>query len=513
MTSKKILAIIIALGTLIRLAAEFMQPAFQDEAFIYFTSRSGWKMFEILIIEPHPPLWNIILYLPARFMEYNIGLLRLPSLFFSVLAIYAAYRIGTIFKNENIGLLLAALCATSYTIWQNDILLRPNAALSWSALAIIIMMAEILEQGKPKFGWPVFTAIATLCASVHYLGAAFVTICLFISITFKKFKIIAVCLIISLIPMCSWTLWCLNHNPAPRTYPPSHYLGISTLPADIMGIDKAIDVLFGINREESQESGTQTILKTEAPYAIASIPLWILMIAGAFSISKQNFRKGLLLAGPLLGIIVLLIAGSILGKGTFFNRYFVFLAIPAAMLISAGALETKGKLRKVSAIVLPSIIGANLLLCILFPFIPALWNQYWQGTIDFIESHKTEGDKICLYHPFTIMQFGLAYDPKSMKRCDFSSGVFTINRTPSPGKLEMYPIDIRSARNADYINELRQGRVFLVLLAERNNEFRQVMEALDAAFIPELKFHSQSYKFWASSDCYLLIPKEASSQP
>ncbi len=504
--------IIISFGLLIRLAAEFMQPAYTDEAFIYFTSRCGWKVFDILISDPHPPLWNIILYLPVRYLEYNIAILRLPSLIFSVLSIYASYRIGKIFQDDKTGLLLAAFSAVSCPVWQNDIQIRPIAALTWSALVLLIMMTEILESGKPKSGWLAFTATASLCASVHFLGSAFVVTFLLISLIFKNCKKTAICLLISLIPLCCWTLWCLSHNPLPRNYAPSHYLGILAEPADITGISKAIDVLSDTSREAKQDLQTLPSLQIDAPYIIASIPLWLLILTGTYSLLRYNFHKGLLIAGPFFSITILLIAGSMMGKGNFTTRYLVFQAIPMTMLICSGAHEIKGKLQKAASLIIPLTIGFNLLLCAMFPFTPELWNQYWQSTIDFIESHKTEGDAICLYHPLTIMQFGLAYDPQSMSRCDFSSGVFSFNRTQSPGKLEIFPLDIRSASNKDLINYLSHRNVFLILhCANKNEEYSQIMDALDSAFTPKLKFHSKSYIYSANVDCYLLVPKKVNS--
>ena len=48
--------------------------------------------------------------------------------------------------------------------------------------------------------------------------------------------------------------------------------------------------------------------------------------------------------------------------------------------------------------------------CLAFPFFKPLWCQYWQGTIDYIDSIKQPHDLVAVYTPYSAYSFAFAYN-------------------------------------------------------------------------------------------------------
>ncbi len=508
MPLKRFNIIILAAGLLIRLAALALQPAFCDEAFIYFASKSE-SLLRILAHDPHPPLWNYLMRLPIA-LTANIALLRLPALLFSMLAINASFTLGCRVKDEKAGLAMAGFTALCYPVWLAEIQLRPNAILTWLTLILVIMMLEIRQEGRPRKGWLLFTAAAACCASIHYLGAVIAVFFLAASFFTASRKKAAACLAAALVPISAWLLLTHDSQASNTTLVTSNHLRALSAPASLFGLETAIDIVADDPANEKAGGLNQD----NAIWRLAfSSPLWLLLFTGIASIAKQDKFQAIILAGTFTFPAAVLIAGSLLGKGIYQNRYLLFVSVPLALLIYAGGDSLKGSLRKISSVLFCTIAGANILICLAFPFTPSLWNQYWQSTISFIESNHSPGDKICIFIPYSTMTFAMDYDPGSISVIFTADGNYDIISAPSAGKLKLIPLDDGMAEDARFLDYLAQGNVFLILCQEEMRGNGRIMAALDERFTPVLHFRSKSYVYWSDAECYLLTPKNNRTQP
>ncbi len=503
MSVRRAYTIILATGLIIRLSALALQPAFCDEAFIYFVTKSQ-SLIHIIANEPHPPLWNCLMFAPIS-QTSNIALLRLPALLFSMLAIHAAFILGCRVKDEKAGLAMAGFASVSYPVWLAEIQLRPNAVLSWSLLSVIIMMIEIRKEGRPNKGWLIFIATAAICASIHYLGAVSIAFFLTASLFISSRRKAAICLATALVPIFAWTLWAQSHTNDDIKLVTSNHIRALSAPASLCGLETAVDI---ITDDPSNDKAGGLNQENALLRLILSIPFWMLFIIGFISILRQEKFTAFLLAGTAAFPALTLIAGSLAGIGMYQNRYLVFVSIPAAMLIYAGADYLKGNLRKISQMLLIVILCINGIICLAFPFNPSLWNQYWQSTINFIEANQEPGDKICIFIPYCVMTFAMDYDPGALSM-EYGNNGFTFCNTPSPGKLELIPIDNELADDNKFLSSLSQRNVFLVLCQEELRDNSRIIAAFDKLFTPVLHFHSKSFTYWSDTECYLLRPKNS----
>lgn len=413
-------------------------------------------------------------------------------------------------KDEKTGLAIAGFASLCYPVWLAEMQLRPNAVLSWLTLILVIMMHEIYKEGRPRRGWLLFTAAALCCASVHYLGAAAVFFFLAASLFTSSRKKAAACLAIALIPISAWLWWTHNGNASNTVLVTSNHLRALSAPASLCGLETAIDVMA----DDPSNEKAGGLNQQNAAWRLAfSIPLWILLFAGIASLAHQEKFSALLLSGTFVFPALLLMAGSILGKGIYQNRYLLFVSVPMALLIYAGSDSLTGSLRKISNALLLIIAGANILISLAFPFTQSLWNQYWKSTISFIESNQSPGDNICIFIPYSTMTFAMDYDPGSISVDFTADGNYDIRNTPSPGKLKLIPLDNEMANDYKFLDYLAQSNVFLVLCQEEMRDNSRIMAALDERFTPVLHFRSKSYVYWSDAECYLLTPKKNSGQP
>ncbi len=508
MPLKRFYIIILAAGFIIRLAALALQPAFCDEAFIYFATKSE-SLLRILAHDPHPPLWNYIMR-PLISLTSNIALLRLPALLFSMLAIHAAFTLGCRVRDEKAGLAMAGFAALCYPVWLAEMQLRPNAVLAWLTLILAIMMLEIRKEGRPRKGWLLFAAAASCCASLHYLGAAIAFFFLAASLFTASRKKAAACLAAALVPISAWLLWTHDGNATSTMLVTSNHLRALSAPASLSGLETAIDIMA----DDPSNEKAGGLNQDNAVWRLAvSAPLWLLFFAGIASTAKQEKFQAFILAGAFAFPASVLIAGSLLGKGIYQNRYLLFVSVPLALLIYAGGDSLKGIPRKLSGALFCAIAGANILICLAFPFTPSLWNQYWQSTISFIESNQSPGDKICIFIPYSTMTFAMDYDPGSISVDFTADGNYDITSAPSAGKLKLIPLDDGMAGDPRFMDYLAQGNVFLILCQEEMRGNSRIMAALDERFTPVLHFRSKSYVYWSDAECYLLTPKSNRTQP
>lgn len=507
MSSRKILIIIIACALIPRIAALILPPASVDEGYIYYVSKAGSVMFGELSGDPHPPLWNMLLRLPAQYTS-NIALLRLPSLFFSILAVYASYILGFRFRDEKTGLITAAICAISCELWASDIQIRPNAALAWSVISLLSACLEIIKEGIPRRGWLLFALTALFCASVHFLGTAAAGFLLLFFLTLKPNRLkTASCLIAALIPAALWIAWCLTQPDNAYSQPymkNTNCIRAFFAPASLLSIDTAIDMICD---DPGQEKAGGNDSANSIYFLIASLPLWLVLFKGVKAEIKGNKQEMLLMAGMLFFILAALITGSLAGKGIYQTRYLLFLTAPFAVISICGYYSLNGSMAKISKGIFALVIAVNLLLCACYPFNPSLWNQYWQGTIDFINAQKKPGDKICIFIPGSFMSFGLAYAPDDMTINILPGHQKTWTQKENADKLEIMPLNPELVRDPKFAEGILGRNVFLVLCEEETEDFSAIAAFFDAHYSPALHHHSRSFTYWSDIETYMLVPK------
>ncbi|MCR5660912.1 MAG: glycosyltransferase family 39 protein [bacterium] len=507
MSSRKILLIILACALLPRIAAAILPPASVDEGYIYYVSKCGAVMFGELSGDPHPPLWNMILWLPSQH-TFNMALLRLPSLLFSMLAVYSSYILGLRFRDEKTGLITAAICAISCELWASDIQIRPNAALAWSVISLLSSSLEIIKESRPRRGWLLFALTALFCASVHFLGTAAVAFLLMYSISLKQNRLKTIsCLIAALIPASLWIAWCLSQPANAYSLPYMKNTNVTRAcfaPASLFSLDTAIDmVLDDPGQEKAGGNDSANIIY----FLLASLPIWLLIIKGVKSGIKDNKQGTLLLGGMLCFIMAALVIGSLAGKGIYQTRYLLFLTAPLSVMAICGYFSMSGTMLKLAKWAFALIMAVNILLTLAYPFNPSLWNQYWQGTIDFINEHKKPDDKICIFIPGSFMSFGLAYAPDDMTISILPGHQKTWTQKENPDKLEIMPLNPALVRDPKFAETIIGKNVFLVLCEEETEDFSAIAAFFDAHYSPALHHHSRSLTYWADIETYMLEPK------
>ncbi len=554
---EKILFLIVALGLLIRLLAAWLQPAFLDEGFVFHLTRSGLaSTIHMLKIDAHPPTFNIIMY-PLIQATDSIFLLRLPEVLLSLLTIVLSFQLSRRFLEEPLALAATAFVALSYNIWLTDAQLRTYGPITLGFTLIWIGMFDIYRDGRPfsvllptrrrfikefscglghyeldtRMGssWILFTVIACGCASLHYLSVMVIFACFLMALALPSDtrEYTRISLILSVIPVGIWLFWsratCDFIFPvSPAGFSQRHWQAFFSSPAAICNWELSglpnlcTDSLFGPALEVIFPILTEVLTGL----------LWIFFLLGWYRLAHEpssedvhssedersseddmpqyrtrRWEANLLGLSTLLPISLLFLA-CVMGKLQYTqNRYAIPMSLPF-ILLSAQAFSASGRKR-----FLGCLLGLTVLLCVLFPFMPQLWNQNWQGTVNFIDKNHRPNDLIAIYNPYAGYSFAMAYDPEHTSFHFTDKYMVELVQKPDPAKAPLLLIS-QDILGPELLHDMRGYRLILVLCQEKFFlESATILRWLADYYEIVDSYHEPSLRSWADTSTYILERK------
>ena len=176
------LALVIALGALLRLVGLDIQPLAHDE--MSSVVRSAYDGLRSVIDEGvrpdvHPPGFQVVLYFVERWWGDAAAQVRLPSALAGVAAIPALAWVGSILVGWRLGLGAAALLSVS---WTGVYYSQEARAYSLLMMGVIVATGCWLQlqrsvPGRRAWMWcGLYALAATFCAYVHYFGLLMVAL-------------------------------------------------------------------------------------------------------------------------------------------------------------------------------------------------------------------------------------------------------------------------------------------------------------------------------------------------
>ncbi len=161
----------------------FLFIAFEyDELFTAVTSNPSlslpWIVKNWLLIDVHPPLYNILLYLyNCLYYIRAEWWLRVPSVCFSLLSVWAAWRMCPLYLGRTVRLIFAGLWVCSFQL----MLFAPQAR-SYSLLGLLSLVHMFISldiwrrvwrgQKIPLQRWLCWAVSGGLLGYTHYFGVA-----------------------------------------------------------------------------------------------------------------------------------------------------------------------------------------------------------------------------------------------------------------------------------------------------------------------------------------------------
>jgi 4-amino-4-deoxy-L-arabinose transferase-like glycosyltransferase len=161
---------IVGLGLLLRVATFGLRPVWDDEAWTYFASSSGWKhLSDTLTLDSHPALFYLSEMLPLRLFGRAEWALRLVPLLSGIAAIAAGAWIQARQNGKAVGEVTAALLAASPLLVYSS-----QEARSYSLLTLLTLGGAWLlwkHAERPTWRGGLLALGMVLAASfTHYYG-------------------------------------------------------------------------------------------------------------------------------------------------------------------------------------------------------------------------------------------------------------------------------------------------------------------------------------------------------
>ncbi len=510
---RKWLLLILALGLLIRLAAAYVQPAFLDEGFVFYTTRAGLdQLVHMLKIDTHPPTFNILMY-PLIVSTDSIFLLRLPSVLLSLGTILLSFNLARRFGSERFALVLAACAALSYNLWFADAQLRSYGPLAFCLSAVWVGMLDIRAQGRPfacalklhpRWQWPLFTLLALGAASLHYLGVLALFCCglMALALPAQSRRHTIVGLILAVIPIVAWFIWsrATCHYEFPANPSGLRSEDMASLFFSATAIASWIPNLPELLPDEEQAQLWLDIF-AYCSYALGAA-LWASFLWGWYRTAQQErWNANFLGLTLLLPLLILLLASAVGRIQNTQYRYAIPLSLPFLILVGRAWSE------KWRYALFAALLAYAALLGLAFPFCPQLWNQNWRGTIAFIDGDHQPNDLIVIYNPFSGYCFSMAYDPQHITY-RFDEGYHAqLIQQPAPGKAPIFLLS-EDMVNEELARDLRGFRLKLVLCQEFiDPRGPQVVQWFLDRYRVSSEYHEPSLRGGAKINAYTLEPR------
>lgn len=164
---------ILFLALFLRLWDLNVRDLWYDEAFTGVAVKENFSsMLKIIINDIHPPLYYITLKIFASFFNYSVYGLRLFSVLFGVLAVFAVFLFTRKLFNQKVALFAAFITAINPFAIQYSQESRMYSMLSFLLLmaAYFFISALKTKSQKDYIWWGVFVGLACL---THYMGIIF----------------------------------------------------------------------------------------------------------------------------------------------------------------------------------------------------------------------------------------------------------------------------------------------------------------------------------------------------
>lgn len=166
---KIILPLILLIGFLFRLYHNTSVALWHDEAFSALYIKYSWgEMMHRIVLDVHPPLYYLILRLYHYIFGSSLFSLRLLSIIFGLLTIYAGYLfVKKAFKNENWALAAALALALNPFQIQYALEARMYTLGTFLALLSSYFLVKALETGNKK-DWIWYSILVAANLYTHY---------------------------------------------------------------------------------------------------------------------------------------------------------------------------------------------------------------------------------------------------------------------------------------------------------------------------------------------------------
>ena len=507
---------ILLLGLVIRLAAAYVQPAFLDEAFVYYITKAGpGQAIHRLRIDTHPPTYNLIMY-PLVSCTANIFILRLPSLLLSIITLYLSFLFARRFYNDGIALGITAFMALNYNIWITDAQLRTYGPLTLCLTIVWLGMLNIYRHGFPfaelwpqnsNRGWIVWFLAALTGASLHTEGAIVLAGCIIAALYMPHKRRQSVILLGSAaVPVSIWTLYNRITITIPTQTTPNdsiwqHFTGFGASPLNIANWE--IREFYALFSDSLLSDFFFQFLSICA--FLLALFLWILFLSGWIKLRREKSWEADFLGINAVFAPFFIFAAACLGfVGYTQARYAVPLTLPF-LITALQCLSLRSQKQVLTALIAPSLI-----MSLIFPFCPFMWNQNWKPTLDFIAKNQRAHDIILTNgHSETDFSLAMAYDAENVSytfRDDFNAQFL---QKKSPGKLPIAVIT-PDMLNEALFQDLRGYRIILVMgqLHTIPGNY-EILNWMNAHYKLTDEFHQPSLKNWAALDTYIWEqPKE-----
>ena len=172
--AQRIFILSLALGIIIRLIGLDFQSLWVDELYSVTTSNSNnltalYNQF--LIKDPHPPLYQVFLYLWVKLFGESVISVRLPSAIAGILSIYFLYKSMKEFLSEDIAVLSSILLAFS-----NAALYYSQETRSYSFMILFSIIStyywlRIIYSGKSRTrDLVIYSLLSIITSYIHYFG-------------------------------------------------------------------------------------------------------------------------------------------------------------------------------------------------------------------------------------------------------------------------------------------------------------------------------------------------------
>lgn len=515
--ARRWLLIIVALGLLIRFIAAYVQPAFIDEGYVYYLTKTGIEnTIYTLKIDAHPPTFNIIMY-PLIMRTANIFLLRLPCVCLSAVTILLAFALLRRFMEETASLTLTALYASSLGIVITDAQLRTYGPLTLSLTAMWIGLLDVYKYGcpypgifqrHPRWRWALLWLCGCSGAAWHYLGILSLAACclsvLFLPRSARMRTLL--CLVCGALPSSLWLIWSrmtagLSNDPPPAGMSLFHFNHIYYIPACLLNLN--INILKPLCANMLLNSELQYALN-QFVFPLITLPLWAVLILGWRNLAKERAWEAAFLGVNLMLPPLLLLGACVLGKlGYSQTRYSLPMSIPFFILLFNGLKEANRPFWQ------KLFLSINTALLLLLPFCPFLWNQSWKDTRAYLDSIRRPKDIIGICPAYTSHCFAMDYDPEHISFIfdkDYKVGMI---QQPSPDKTPIFLLD-PSMRGSELLRDLRGFRLILIMCQERvYKENGALLNWLSQYYTLAGEHHFVSVWDWADVNTYVLEPKTA----
>ena len=507
-TRNKWLLIIVMLGLVIRLIAAYVQPAFLDEAFVYYTSKIDIEQIISTINQDvHPPTYNILIH-PLAKISSSIFILRLPALFCDIFSIFLAYQLIKRFFNQNEALAITAVYTFSYAVWLNNTQLRTYGPLTMLLMLVLLGLIDINTHGQPFFGlssrptvnWLLWFTCSLGAASLHILGvivlAAFIITAMFMPNMKRQTCSV---LTISILPVSIWFIFTqstvISNSIFSLTF--ERFADFFTIPACLFNLQ--IRVLTPSLLECRYFSLSQWFAYISA--LVSSMLLWYFWTLGWKNLKKKSSWTAALLGCSLLfAPLLLFIHGIFSGSPNSQARYAVPMSIPFYILLFSGM---EAKTRQAA---LYSALAINIGISVMFPFQPKLWNQNWNPTLDFINKSQHPGDIIIVYPPYTSFSLAMAYDVENISFLLPPQHNLTLIQKKTSAKLPI--VAVNSQTFPEWLSYHHPHRLILIMCQEQyDRQSSLVIQQLDTQYKLTDEHHCDSLREWAIINTYVLERK------